>query len=173
MRFKCGKCAELHEGVPGFAWDYPTYYLTIPETERERRCNLTSDTCTVDDKHFFVRGCLEVPVHDEQDPFVWGVWVSLSAPNFQAFVDVYTQPHRSQVGPFFGWLQSHIRLYPETCTLKARVHLRDQGTRPYIELEPTDHPLAIEQREGITRTRVIYLFEEMSFPTALDSGSAV
>ncbi|TCI65203.1 hypothetical protein EVJ21_00995 [Exiguobacterium sp. SH0S2] len=26
--------------------------------------------------------------------------------------------------------------------------------RPFIELEPTDHPLAAEQREGITRERI-------------------
>ena len=35
------------------------------------------------------------------------------------------------------------------------VHLRDDGVRPYIELEPTDHPLAVEQRSnGITVDRV-------------------
>jgi hypothetical protein len=28
------------------------------------------------------------------------------------------------------------------------------GIVPYIELEPTDHPLALEQREGITMERV-------------------
>lgn len=27
------------------------------------------------------------------------------------------------------------------------------GERPYVELEPTDHPLAIEQRAGITQDR--------------------
>jgi hypothetical protein len=34
------------------------------------------------------------------------------------------------------------------------VHLRSGGRRPAIELEPTDHPLAIEQREGISIARV-------------------
>src|SRR5205814_4814872 len=33
--------------------------------------------------------------------------------------------NRSHVGPFFGWLQSHIRVYPETVGLKTRVHLRN------------------------------------------------
>ncbi|MGQ0416884.1 DUF2199 domain-containing protein, partial [Bacillus sp. HC-TM] len=28
------------------------------------------------------------------------------------------------------------------------------GTAPYVELEPTEHPLAIEQRNGITLERV-------------------
>ena len=56
--------------------DYPIYYLTIPEGKRDRRCSLTSDTCTIDDQYFLVRGCLELPVRDESDPFIWGVWVS-------------------------------------------------------------------------------------------------
>ena len=46
--------------------------------------------------------------------------------------------------------------------MKTRVHLRDDGARPYIELEPTDHPLAVEQRNGITADRVaeIYAYYE-------------
>jgi hypothetical protein len=39
-------------------------------------------------------------------------------------------------------------------SLKTMVHTQPVGVRPSIELEPTDHPLAIEQREGITVARV-------------------
>ena len=56
---------------------------------------LTSDTCVIDDEHLFVRGCLEIPVHGSDDPFVWGVWVSLSEPNFfrfQELLDVEFRP---------------------------------------------------------------------------------
>ena len=48
--------------------------------------------------------------------------------------------------------------YPETMNLKTRVHLRDQGIRPFIELEPTDHPLAVEQRQGISVARVAEIY---------------
>ena len=30
--------------------------------------------------------------------------------------------------------------------------------RPFIELEPTDHPLAVEQRSGITFDRLLELY---------------
>lgn len=33
--------------------------------------------------------------------------------------------------------------------LKSMVHQRPVGERPLVELEPTDHPLALHQREGI------------------------
>ena len=56
--------------------------------------------------------------------------------------------------PYFGWLSSSVPGYPETLKLETMVHTRAVGVRPRIELEPTDHPLAVEQREGITRERV-------------------
>jgi len=35
----------------------------------------------------------------------------------------------------------------------TRVHLRPPPLRPVIELEPSSHPLAVEQRDGITLPR--------------------
>lgn len=71
---------------------------------------------------------------------------------------------RDEHGPFFGWFSSHIWIYPETLSLKSKAHLRNDGVRPYIELEPTDHPLAVEQREGITLDRVAEIYERMVHP---------
>jgi hypothetical protein len=105
-----------------------------------------------------VRGCIEIPVHGADEPFVWGVWVSLSESSFKAWKDTYSLKLRSHIGPFFGWLSAAIQPYPDTINLKTRVHLRDDGIRPFIELEPTDHPLAIEQCEGISPARVAEMY---------------
>jgi len=43
---------------------------------------------------------------------------------------------------------------PETASLKTQVHTQPVGIRPEIELEPTEHPLAREQRDGIPWERV-------------------
>jgi hypothetical protein len=162
--FRCRTCSEVHEGIPSFGWKHPLHFLEIPETERSRRCVLTSDTCVIDDEHFFVRGCLEIPVIGEAETLSWGVWASLSAKNFTHFQELYSEPRRAQHGPFFGWLNSHISLYPDTLNLKTMVHLRDDLTRPFVELEPTDHPLAVEQRAGITLDRVRVIYETMVHP---------
>ena len=42
--------------------------------------------------------------------------------------------------------------YPDSTFLKASVHQRPVGERPLVELEQTDHPLAIHQRLGIDRS---------------------
>jgi hypothetical protein len=122
--------------------------------ERAVRCILDADTCIVDQTFFFVRGCLEIPVQGEPEPFIWGVWVSLSRSSFDQFVECLESAEHSHIGPFFGWLSAELPHCPSTENLKARVHLRNDGVRPYIELEPTEHPLAVEQRCGMTDERV-------------------
>jgi hypothetical protein len=55
------------------------------------------------------------------------------------------------IGPFFGWLSNNMSYYPEdTLSLQTMVHFRSGGLRPSIGLEPTEHPLAIDRRNGIT-----------------------
>ena len=158
FRFKCESCDEWHEGMPTFGASAPLYYYAIPEAERDTRCNLTLDTCVIDRKFFFVRGCIEIPVDGTDEPFIWGVWVSLSREHFEEFVALYEKPLRAAHGPYFGWLSASLKTYPDTENLKTMVHLRDGGLRPCIELEPTDHPLALEQKKGIPVERVAELY---------------
>lgn len=105
-------------------------------------------------RYFFIRGCLELPVRGQEGAFVWGVWVSVSESSFKTILDLWEAEQRNHVPPMFGWLCNAISVYPQTQALKTNVHLRNDGMRPFIELEPTEHPLAVEQREGITLTRI-------------------
>jgi hypothetical protein len=140
--------------MPTFGAIAPYYYYSIPHEERDARCDLTSDTCIVDDEFFFVRGCLEIPVADADDPFTWGVWVSLSRTNFLEYMENFDSPGRTSLGPYFGWLSANLPGYPDTENLKTNLHPRALGLRPFIELEHTDHPLAVEQRDGISQQRL-------------------
>ncbi|GJI89797.1 hypothetical protein RugamoR1_29600 [Rugamonas sp. R1(2021)] len=147
--------------MPSFGAHAPLSYYEVPTEGRENRCHLGTDDCVIDEEFFFVRGCLEIPVIGEVEPFSWGVWVSLSQANYLEWVKCYESEKRSHIGPFFGWLNAWIKPYPDTISLKTNVHLRDDGIRPFIELQSTDHPLAIEQRMGITVERVAELYAQM------------
>ncbi|MFD4373901.1 DUF2199 domain-containing protein, partial [Streptomyces sp. NPDC058527] len=69
--------------------------------------------------------------------------------------DLWDTPGREAEPPYFGWLTTDLPIYaPTTLNLKTHVHTRPVGERPYVELEATDHPLAVEQRTGITPDRV-------------------
>ncbi len=161
MRFMCSFCGESHDGVPSFAADAPLSYHDIPPAQRAERCDLGSDDCVIDGEHFFVRGCIEIPVHGEAEPLSWGVWVSLSQASHLQWIGSFDLQRRSHIGPFFGWLNARLEPYPDTTNLKTSVHLRDAGIRPLIELEPTEHPLSREQREGISPERAAEIYRRV------------
>jgi hypothetical protein len=163
FRFECATCGEVHQGLPAFGFDYPLPLLTIPEGERSERVSLTSDTCIIDEAEFYIRARLEIPVHGYEEPMSWGVWVSLSPANFARFEELADEPGREAHGPWFGWLCSAMPGYPDSL-LKTLVHLQPVPMRPLVELEPTGHPLAVEQREGITELRARQIVQAVLHP---------
>lgn len=53
-----------------------------------------------------------------------------------------------------GWLSTLIETFEDAEYIKAKIHFVDNGLRPWIELEPTEHPFAVCQREGISAKQV-------------------
>jgi len=94
FEFVCASCGEVHRGVPAFGTDAPFNYYAVAAEHRAQRCVLGTDDCIIDEKYFFVRGCIEVPVRGEAEPFSWGVWVSakLTEANSQGITSCLPQP---------------------------------------------------------------------------------
>jgi hypothetical protein len=161
MSFTCSRCGETHDLPMSFAFEAPVYWYGIPESERPLRAVLDEELCVIDKQHFFIKGRICIPVHDNPDAFERGVWVSLSETNFKRAVAMWDRPGREVESPYFGWLSSEIPGYESTRNLKTNVHTRPLGERPTIELEPTNHPLAVEQREGISPARVHEIAEAL------------
>jgi hypothetical protein len=149
--FRCAVCGGTHDELPAIGSSEPYYYLTVPEAERSVRTMLTSDTCVIDNQDFFIRGVIEIPILNSSGTFDFGVWVSLAQMNFHTYLANF---HSDEIGPFFGWHSTEIDFYPRsTLSLKTQVHFRNDGIRPLIVLEPTDHPLARDATDGITLDR--------------------
>jgi len=152
MSYRCTVCNQVHDDLPDLGADKPDIWWSIPEAERAARIKLTSDTCVVDDEFYLIRGVLRLPLTDEPEVFGFGVWVSQKKENFGTYLANFDT---SSIGPFFGWLCTNIGYYARrTLHLKTMAHFQDGNQRPQIEVEPTDHPLAIDQREGITLANV-------------------
>jgi hypothetical protein len=156
----CSCCGRQYDELPlAFAAPAPLHYYAVPEAEREARVLLSDDMCSIDDQAFYVRGCLDIPVIGHDEPFSWGVWVSVSEESMALIFETWEAPDRARHAPRFGWLSATLRTYPEILNLKTMLHLRPPPIRPFIELEPIDHPLAIDQQQGITIERVIEIAE--------------
>ncbi|GAB2958200.1 DUF2199 domain-containing protein [Micromonospora polyrhachis] len=162
----CRGCGQRHEGVPfSYGAQAPAYWQD--ELAGDESSVLEEEICIIQARHYFVRARLVIPVLDVGTDFEWGVWVSLSRDNFRRTVDLWTTPGREQESAYFGWLSTQLPVYPaETLNLKTEVHTDEVGTRPHVILEPTDHPLAVEQRTGITVERVQEIAELVLHPMA-------
>jgi hypothetical protein len=111
---------------------------------------LTDDLCVIQGQDFFVHGVVEIPVHDYPAGFGWGVWVSHKQENFEIYREQFDT---AEIGPFFGWLCTEISYFPvSTVELKTMARYRGGGLRPAIEVQESDHPLYLQQRDGISLT---------------------
>ncbi len=153
--YRCVTCGKWHSELPlDFACLEPLYVDELSDAERAERVDDLGDFRVLrqdDATHYFIRGLIEIPIHRSKKRFAYGVWTSLSEESFKKARTAYRR--KREAGPFFGWLSNALPGYPSTLNLKTHVHVR-ATIRAAIELEPTDHPLAVEQRDGITMTRV-------------------
>ena len=86
---------------------------------------------------------------DRAGTFDFGVWSTLSRENFARYMELFDNADRTELGPMFGWFSNRLPGYPDTTNLKCHVYPCEPDFRPMIELEPTEHPLSIQQRQGV------------------------
>lgn len=153
-RFKCSTCDGWHEGWPDISCSQPDFTASITGSEREKRVFLTTDLCVLDDEHFFIRCLLPLKVCGTEENFAWGIWSSLSKENFLRYKAFYEED-MSDWEPMFGYLSNRLPHYPDTLSLKLSVQTGAQGARPIVRLEPNDHPLAIDQRDGLALEKLL------------------
>jgi hypothetical protein len=132
----------------------PSAVATIPESELDRRVVFTLDQCVIDNKAFYLRGRIPVPVIGRDEPFIWGVWAQVGEPDFVRTNRMWRIEGREASPPFTGWLNTPIPIYSDTLNLELRVLTQVVGRRPHFELTDRAHPLAVEQKNGITMERV-------------------
>jgi len=159
----CPFCGKKHTGLFDLACDGPDFWKGPDEKSPNSAVLssnhvLTEDFCVLHGEHFFVRCVLQLPIIGSDEFFGYGVWSTVSKKNFDICLDTFDEGRQGRLGPWFGWLSNRLKGYPNTINLKCQLHPRDGRQRPYVELEPTEHPLAVEQQHGITFDRVLDIY---------------
>jgi hypothetical protein len=162
--WRCSACGETHQGLSDLACGKPEQWPgaedKAPNSALDLADNfLSEDFCVLEGRHFFVRAVLELPIPGANGKrFGFGVWSTLSRENFVRYVGTFDSGEQDGLGPWFGWFSNRLDRYPDTLNLKCQVHPVSGRQRPRIELEPTSHPLAVEQRTGISFDRVLEIY---------------
>lgn len=163
--FKCTYCGEIHEGSPSIGFRMPDQYASLSDEQRAAMGRWNEDLCTItheDGVDYFIRAVLEVPIHGVDEPFLWGVWVSLSEKSFNRYVETYDDPVEGD--GFFGWVCNEIRAYPFDRARPADVRVQPGRQRPKVILHRADEerdPLVIDQVHGISVARAQEIAERV------------
>lgn len=160
----CGSCGQPHRGLFDLATDGPEHWAGERPGEPNaallgREHVLTEDFCVVEGRDHFVRCVLQLPiVGGTGEVFAYGVWCTLSPKNFAIYRDSFDSGDQGGLGPWFGWFSNRLKGYPDTLNLKCNVRPRSGRQRPLVELAATEHPLSVEQRDGITIDRLLEIY---------------
>ena len=155
MGFTCTVCGRFHDQeLLDVRFGLPEEIYVLADDERRRRAVVTrsGDFATLDGSRDFARALLELPIHDEDERFGWGIWVRLAPDDVEAVSADWGDPdaagrlHR-------GWLATTLPAYGHTLDLPGTLRFRSLDLLPAFELDDRSHVLALEQRHGISLTR--------------------
>jgi hypothetical protein len=118
--------------------------------ERDRRAWLTEDFAVLDDSRFYVRGLLEIPIPELEARFGYGVWLEVEQPDFAELLEHWKDPEQSGFAPTPGRLANEVAPYIATNGLPALLQPIAADLLPVVEVLDSAHPLALDQRDGIT-----------------------
>ncbi len=133
-----------------FGGEFPDYYFSVPPEEREQRIEISESLCVIDKEHFFHRGRIIIPITDYKENLTFNVWTSISEENFSIRNNLWSDPNRINQQPYFGWLQTIVPTYGNTINIKTIAIEQEIGLIPNIKVVEENHPLTIDQQNGIT-----------------------
>jgi hypothetical protein len=152
--YLCEICGQFHAGqYISFACDCPDHYASLTENEKDH-AHLGTDDCVIGDEHY-LRGIIELPIVGVDEPFLWGVWGRVWKKDYDEFVKYYAIQGKEQIiGPYKGRLSNRLPGYNvSTSNLKCTIKIQAVRKRPLFVIEEPEHPLTVEQRDGISLQR--------------------
>ena len=158
--FDCEVCGRHHEVLPlSYSVKAPLAAGRVPGEEWDARVMMTPDQCVIDGRNFFLRGRIPIPVIGLEEPFIWGVWVEVGPKDFLRTTEMWVVAGREAEAAFRGWLDTQIPIFGDTVNLEVRVETQVVGRRPHFFVVDGEHPLAVQQRDGISMQRVVEIAE--------------
>lgn len=161
-RARCAVCGEEHD----FASLEPSYrdpdaYLAVPIEEREHRTLGGKDDRrirTADDteRRYFFRAGMHMSVHGQEQTCCWGIWVEVSGADWNRVCELWNDPDQDREPPFEARLANSLLGYADTLGLPGSLQLTGPTSIPSFRLAAgLEHPLAVEQREGVRHERLL------------------
>ena len=160
MKTKCSGCGQVHNFEDmDLVFEFPDEMSKMSEDMRSERCAYTPDICVIDMERYLIRGVIHMNVLEGNRYWGIGAWAQVSEKDFLRYKELWSDEKQGQEPPFKGTIANMMPddEYPSTMGMSCEVQLTDASSRPKIILTNVAHPLAIEQRKGISSEKVIHL----------------
>ena len=155
MGFVCTVCGQYHdERLLDAVAPVPDRWLELSRWQRVRSRRARS-ICRIRDglrDRFYLRGIVELPVAELDDSFRWGVWAEVGREDFERAWKRWDDADAAG-DEYRGTLDNHLPYPAETRGLAVLLRERGGDDVPLIEVLEDAHPLAHEQRSGISVER--------------------
>lgn len=114
--------------------------------------------CSIDLRYYYIRGVVEIPIIGQEQLLCWGTWISVLKEDYKKYYNSFDADGGTENvldEPILGLLANSFppEIYPDAYDIKVMAFDRQRMALRF-ELEPTDHPLSLEQYNGITVERV-------------------
>jgi hypothetical protein len=151
MATVCDACGLDHDGeLFELGYFRPDVIVGMDAEARAARARESNDICRLDESRFFLRGVLPLPIHGRDDGYMLGVWVEVSAASFARIHALWTDADQANEPAFAATLANDVRHHPGSLGQAVTVRLTGPTTRPSVFVVDPAHPLAIEQRDGVS-----------------------
>lgn len=162
-QWACITCQQAHEGLFALAAFAPDPWQGRESYEHNGAIRLegdflSEDLCVIEGKHFLVRAVLEIPIIGMDEVFSFGAWSTLSRENFDKYLAGFDFGDYPDMGPWPGWLCNKLERYLDNDPVAVWVAPQSNRQRPRLFVQNDEHPLAIDQDNGITPERALEIY---------------
>lgn len=133
----------------------PDRLYDMSEMQRKDGARYDSDRCRIGSNNFFVKGVLHLPLQGAPRTFVLGLWAKISRADFRVYLEHWNRDGTAQP-PFVGHIANASVGYPGLLHHEVMIQLGPVDQRPTFQALP-GHCVAQEQKDGVTRARVLEL----------------
>lgn len=167
--FACS-CGETHVGLFPIHLHHPLGWEGTDDYQPDDALTMNGNFlsvsfCVLGGKFFAIRMRLPFRMHGaEPSAFVHTVWASLDRDDFERFVDAYRTGNIDEKMRVRARLVNRVGGFPDTFNLMGSAFPQADRGPPLLLIhgiqtpEHTNHPLMVEQRNGINVDRMLELF---------------
>ena len=154
MGFVCSVCGEFHaERLLDIRLSLPDAIHALPEDERAARAWLSEDFAVLDERIYYVRGLLELPIPELGSKFGYGVWAELEPEHFNHLLEHWHDEEQEDFHPIAARLANDLAPFDETAGLPIVLQPLSADRLPAVRVRAAGHPLCNAQRDGISAAR--------------------